>query len=443
MTRGALRLGAVLGAAALSTLAIGPAAFADHGSSQATAKALNVEVAGNGVITQTVEAVNDDNGEVVKDGSTVPHLITALPQNSLLSLGAALQQASASPDGTSFACAGAAATGQSSIVPIGDTPGCRIDGDPVDLNLGTLSLGNVALEGGALGTALAPILGPLNDATGAINTQLVGAITGAINDTPLGELSLGGSLGVISGECNANPETAFGRAVLANAEDIKLTLPGGTEVVLVNLPANPDPNTKLLTELDQVTARVFEAVETQLRTMLTPGRLGPVADVLSDQILAEVQDEVIAQVVSGMQPLLEPLEEQVLDITLNKQVNAAGQEVAGSAPDYIEVTAVDIQVLPAIGAATDAPLVTGEIGKVTCGDNARLAHDDPNTGAEAQPGPAAGPASGPAPGAVDIPTQVDSGQSGSNTTAILMGTGALLLVAGVTGLAGYRRMLQQ
>ena len=355
----------------------------------------------------------------------MPTLADLLPANNLLGVGVAPQSAVAKPDGTSYACAGIAGTG-GGIVTVGNSA-CELNGEPLTIDLAHLDLGDVILgDQSALGSALAPlsvILQPL----GVGLNQVVTALSDGLAGTPLGEITIGGSLSAIEASCQADPDAATGDTRLvdssggANATPISVTLPGVDDpIVLLNLPANPPPNTEVVVELDQVTQTLITALNTELNTAVG-GALAPLG---LGAALQTVQDEVVTVLVENLQPLLQAVQDNLLNITLNKQVSSDGGK-------KIAVTALSIDVLPAAAQFAGSSLISGEIGKVTCG---------PNTRAVTPPSP-----TNPTPTDNEQPpTVVDSGVRGqADHTArnVLTATAALMLLAGTAGLIGYRRML--
>lgn len=421
MNRRLLRSSAIIGTAAVSLLAVAPAYAATV--SQSSAQAINLSIAGNSVISQEVTAVHDGTSEQSVDNSTIPTLVDLLPANTALAVGVAPQEAVANANGTSFACAGLAGTG-GGLVKVGDER-CELNGEPLTLNLGSLDLGVLPGPSGALTTALEPLLGAL----GPVLDQVVDAIVDGVGDTPLGEIGLSGSLSAIEGSCFADPDSAVGDTRLvdssggSNATPIAVTLPGVAEpLTLLNLPANPPPNTEVVVGLDTVTQTLIDALTVQLNTMLGEA-LVPLAGPLTG-LLQQVQDAALVPLVAALQPLLQPLQDNVLNITLNKQV-------PGDNGRSIEVTALDLQVLPALAQFAGGSLIGGEIGKVSCGPNTRVTVDEPT------PNPT--PSDDPRP-----PTVVDAGARGDGTAAaVLTATAALTLLAGSAGLIGYRRMLSK
>ena len=425
MNRRVLRFGAIIGAAAVSTLAVAPA-FAAMGTSQSTAQSLKLSIAGNSVIAQQTTATNDGTTQTVTDNSTVPKLADLLPNNVLIGAGVAPQAAVAKPDGTSYACAGIAGTG-GGIVTVGDSS-CNLNGQPLTIDLAHLDLGNVILgTNSALGQALAPLdvlLTPLGKGV----TDVVNAISNGLAGTPLGEIKIGGSLSAIEASCQADPDQATGDARLVdssggtNATPISITLPGVADpIILLNLPANPPPNTSVFLNTSTVVQTLTDALTVELNTAVQ-GALQPLG---IPTILNQVRTAVVDQLITNLQPLLTAIDDNLLHILLNKQVHSDGGK-------KIEVTALTLDVLPAAAQFTGgSSLINGEIGKVSCGPNARIGIPNPPT----EPTPTDN---------THPPTVVDSGVAGhSDHTArdVLAATAALMLLAGTAGLIGYRRML--
>lgn len=425
MNRPVLRLGAIIGAAAVSTLAVAPA-FGAAATSKSSAQSLQLSLAGNSVIAQKLTASNNGTTETKSDSSTVPNLVGALPDNTALKAAVLPQQAGANNDGTSYACSGLASDGNGGpgVVTVGKDS-CDLKGSgAIPLKLGSVALGNALLSNDtALGEAINQIPG-IGDVLTQLGTNLntvVTQISTAINGTPLGTVGLTGNLGVVSGVCTANPDAAQGDATLADSA-IRLTLPGTTPITLVNLPVHPNENQKVLSDVSGATTMITGALKTYLETIVQGQFAGtPLAD-----LPTTVQTQVIDQLATGLKPLTDALAQYVAEITLRKTTH-------GDNGRSIDVTALDLQVLPAVKEQVGSSLVSGQIGEVTCGPNTRATVDAPTK-----------------PGKVDspkfpaVPTVVDSGLAGhADHTArnVLGATGALLLLAGTAGLLGYRRML--
>ena len=98
-----------------------------------------------------------------------------------------------------------------------------------------------------------------------------------------------------------------------------------------------------------------------------PDRLAPGQRVArSKQLTAQVRSRSSRRSITQVEAQLAPLEENLLDITLNQQVHPT--------PDSIRVRALDVQVLPAAKAQLDGnSLVNLQIGNVACAPVARVA----------------------------------------------------------------------
>jgi hypothetical protein len=424
--RSHLRLASVVGAFALSTVAITPA-LAAAPISQGGANAVYLAVAGNkAVSTGQVTATNDGSGEQKNNVDTLPTIVGALGNNPVLKAGVAGQDATAASNGSSAACAGIAGE-DGSLVQVGNG-NCLKPGKALTLSLGNIDLSNTQLI--KPGTALAPLTDQLTDVLAGLQGglgQLTAAVEAALAKTPLGEIGIDGNFGALQARCTAAPGTAEGTANLANTAGddertpITLRLPGGTSVVLAYIPVNPSPNTKVLTRLDTVTGSINDALKKQFNKALNGG-----AAPLS-QLTDAVQDQLVTNLVAQLQPLLQPLEKQVLDITLNKQSRPT--------QDSIKVSALDLQLLPAAQAQMGSSLVNLQIGNVACGPNAqRAAAAAPETEAAAPSGLPTAVSAGyaTAPGA-------HAGQGDDSTNAIVLGAFALLM-AGAAGFLTFRRL---
>jgi hypothetical protein len=435
-----LRAGAVLGAASLAALATAPA-FAADAVAQATARSLDLTIAGQSAVSQLVTATNDGTRQSKNDASTIPTIAGVLPGNNALGVGVAPQDAGANADGTSYACAGIAGTG-AGIVHTG-TSSCQLDGTPVHLDLGSLTLGTTAIDpSSALGAALSQAgLGSVLDTiTAQAQQNVVDQITSALNRSPL-SISLGGTVSAIEADCTAGPGSATGATHLVDTQGgtpqtpITATVAGQT-VTVAQLPANPPANTHVPVNLDRVSQTVIDALKVELSNAVG----GALAALPLGTGLQAVQDNLVDALVAQMQPALKPLQDNVLDITLNKQARSA-------AGDSIHVTALDLQALPAASSFTGSSLVSGQIGDVTCGPNAGAASTAPQGSTSPLGGTSGSGGSGAASGSADpaadtgVPTAVDAGLAGDRhpDTALYAGL-AGLVAAGAAGTAFvYRR----
>ncbi len=435
LNRRVMRISAVVGAAALSTLAVAPAfAATEEPVSQASAQSISLNLATFGLINQKVTAVNDGSKENKSDTSTIPDLAALLPDTTIVHAGIAPQDAGAKADGTSYACAGITGPG-GGIVSIGNQ-GCDLDGRQLTLDLANLSIGEIFLSDKSIfGAALKsiPFIGGLPDQGTAMINQLITAISKALGGTPLGDFKITAGLNAISAKCTANPTKAEGSAKFADAK-ISITLPQVGEVVLVNFPANPAPNSKLVTNPAALTKAIFDALVVQVKTMLT-GVLGPIVGPLTQA--TDAIQKVIEQIVGALQVVLKPIEDYLLSITVNKQETASNGR-------KITVTALDTQVLPAAKQFLKASLLGLEIGKVSCGENHGPYPEPPTVEPPKPPTNGGNPPTSVSP--PKVPTVVAAGEAGeqSNTARnALIAMGALLTLGGAAGAMGYRRLLQR
>lgn len=443
-----LKVGAALGASAVAVLAAGPALAAAN-VSQAYAQGIDLALAGNHFITGVTHATNNGKTETKTTVNTLPQLAHVTPGSNVAGLGVVLQDAFAKATGYSTACAGL--TGQGGgTVQVGTQPCSITGGSATSLNLVNLDLGNlVASPSSVVGQVLSAIPN-LNTIAGVLQPALVVPLTQALNST-LGNVGLNGSLGVVAATCEATPTSADGWATIANSH-LGATL-GGQTIDLVDLPAgnrttNPIPaNTHVLVNLNKVTQVVLNAVDTQLNNMLSQslstlggnsGPLGALAQALiplgsATQTLAQalspiiggsgtLQQQLITPLTNALQPLLQPLQQNILDITLNKQP-------VPQASKTFDTTALDLQVLPAIQQFTGgSSLVGGFIGHVNCGPN-ETAASNPTPNPTNTPG-----------GGGKVPTGIDSGLAGgSNTSTIIAAMSVLLAASGAAGTVAYRR----
>lgn len=435
-----LRAGAVVGATALAALATAPA-FAADTVAQASAQSLALAIAGHPAVTQTVTATNDGASQTKSSANTIPNIAGVLPGNNALGVGVAPQDAGANADGTSYACAGIAGSG-GGIVHTGSSS-CDIDGAPITLNLGTLDLGSLTLDPtSALGDALKPLTGTVLDSViQSLQSALIAPLTSSLASSPLGAIQFGGTVSAIEASCTATPDAASGAAHVVDTQGGTAPTPitatiGGRTFTVAQLPVDPAPNTHVVTQLDAVTQSVEDAVTTEI-TNAVDGAAAGLNSVLQP-VFAQVQSQLITNLVAQLQPVLQPLQQQVIDITLNKQSSS-------DAGKRIDVTALDLQVLPAAASFTGSSLVSGQLGHVTCGPNARPTTPSTPQSSASPLGPQQG--NGPASDTNDnnrnsgTPLAVDAGlagEAGHGHAALYAGLGGLSL-AGAAGALGYYR----
>lgn len=413
MNRRVLRLSAIIGATTVSMLAIAPV-FAAAPVAQATSNAITLGIAGTeGFSSGTVKATHDGITET-KTGESNP-TVGVLGNQSILNVGVLAQEATANTeangDGTSAACGGVAGEG-ASVIAVGDSS-CIEPGESVGITLANLDLTDVITIDPA--SALGPLSAlnqPLADILGQITQPLSDALSGALG----GSTGIGGSLDAVTAHCTAAPGTADGGVDIVDG-DLSVDLMGD-KVKLLDLPVNPPPNTHLVTDLDVVVNAILTGLSTDLNNTLD-GALGPLSAVIDP-----LQDQIVTAILGPIGDALEPLESAVLDVTLNKQSRTA---------DTIDITALDLQLLPAAAEFIGASAVSLELGHVTCGPNGRYVVTPPT------------PTDDPTdPETPEVPTVVDSGVAGNgdNTArTVLAATAALMMLAGTAGLIGYRRSL--
>lgn len=400
--RHARRLGALAGAAILALMTTAPAVAATT-IAQSSASALTIAVAGNAQGSGTVTATHDGDTESVKGETSPP--VGVLANQGLLNVGVLAQEATAGISdggGTSAACAGVAGEG-GSVAQIGDSS-CLVPGQPIGLSIANLDLSRLVVfhEDSALA--------PLNAATDPVIERAVGPLTSQLSANVAQQLGNGGIFGGALGAVEARCTSSVGAGATGSATIVDGAIRaefGGESVDLLDFPVHPAPNTRLVTDLDEVVNLFLTALRTDLNNTLD-GQAAPLA-----QALDPIQDEIVDSAVAEIAPQLAPLEESVLAATLNKQ--------ARPAVGAIEVTAIDLQVLPAARAELDASLVDADIAQVACGPNGRL----PTTSRQLP----------------EVPTVIDSGAPGeADSTGERVVVAGALVLAGAAGLIGYRRL---
>ncbi len=417
MTRTSTRLLAAGGAVLLTALAASPASAAAV-LSRADANAVTVSIAGNGQGTGTAGATYD--GQETRTGETQPS--PAPFSQDFINLGVLTQQATAG-DGFSAACAGVAGSG-GGIIQVGEgsclTPGDTVAGSLSDISLGGLGLqppeqlptGQIPEQ---LRTPFEAALAALPQGAAQLDA-IIGTALGGI-DEAVGPLGLTLRFDAIEGRCRVDDGSPNGSASITNAE---LVLSGGgEEIEVVQLPANPAPNTEVVTDLSEVIDLLLGAVTTQLTQGLN-GATGPLAAAIQP-----VREQLVAGIRDNVQGQLAPLEENLLRVTLNEQRRPTD--------DSIEVTALHASVLPAAAQVAGASLAEVEIGNANCGP------------ADRAPAEAAAPAA-PEKAVPKLPTAVSAGVESTPGTSLtarfaeaaplsaLALTGMLLALAGVRGL---------
>ena len=413
-----VRSGALLAAAGLALLPTA-AQSADAIVAQSGANALTLSIGGSPFSTGSTTAVHNGKKQT-KNGEVQPP-ISVLKNQGLLNVGALVQDAETdvtNRKGSSEACAGVAGNG-AGVATVGDSS-CITPGDPVGISIANLDLTDAVVIDPA------SALGPLS-ALNPILSQILGPLTSAISDglAPLGATGLGGTLGAVESRCTADVNGAAGSA---NIVDTTLGLDvAGTSIDLVQLPANPPPNTKVLTDLDAVLTTVLDALSVDINNTLD-GFAAPLQAVIDP-----IQDQIVDALIGQIAPQLAPLEDNILDITLNKQTFSAGGK-------QILVTAIDLKLLPAAAQFGFDSLVGAEIASVTCGPSGRVV-PDPTPTPTPTPDPTPTPTNTP-----EVPTIVDAGAYGpvdsDGPSPLLWGLAAVTLASGAGALAG-RRLLRR
>ncbi|MEU6135391.1 hypothetical protein [Nocardioides sp. NPDC047086] len=402
---------AVAAAAAMVALSAAPASAATV--SQASATALSLELAGTGARDTGTYAVTNDGSTESAEGSNEP-LITALGGQDAIHVGTLAQDAVANRNATSAACSGVAGDG-ATLVAAGSGD-CLSGGGNVSLDAASLDFSDLRVIQSDLfqgmDTQVQDALKPFQDQITAGLTQLLApAIEG------LDGAGLYVDLGAVQSSCTADDDTASGDSTIANSS-VYVVVPGGDRVTLVDLPVEPAVNQKVVTDLSGVTDAILKGLRTQLTNGLD-GALSPI-----DPVVDQLQKQVLNTLLTSLQEQLAPLEENVLDITLNAQ---------NTSPGAITVTALDAKVLPAAEAFVGGSLAHVTIGTSSCGPNSPAPKTVVNNPPKADNPPAS------------VPTVVtagmesyDDGSAGRIALVTL-----LLLAAAGAGVATYVRMLRR
>ncbi|MCH1866102.1 hypothetical protein [Nocardioides sp. CFH 31398] len=383
------RVTATLTAAGVMALAAGPAMAADTTVvAQSEAEAIYLAIGGQAVTDQLggqYRVERTESGET-SEGNNQPqaNLITGQDNLAAGTLAQDAKTGLAGNQGVSQACSGIAGPG-SSFVGVGENGRCLTPGRRAEINLTpdglTLDdLFNVepVEDSGSLSDILDGLgQAEINAALNQLNQGLQQALA------PLGDAGLVAGFNAIRSECTAGPgEVATGDATLADV-DVTLNFPPSANqdpIELLSLESDPAPNTPLVTGLDEVVGEILDSLLANLdRKELggLGGQLKPIRDAIKEQILAQIADN------AG------PIEENLIDGTLNKQTRAPGE---------IEVTAVDLAILPVLQGQAGFNAVDLRLARSQCGPGATLAPpvvDDPTD-----------------PSSPDVPRFVPAGVSG-------------------------------
>ncbi|TQL70087.1 hypothetical protein FB381_4013 [Nocardioides albertanoniae] len=404
---------AVAAAAAMVALSAAPASAATV--SQASATALSLEVAGTGATDTGTYSVTHDGSTESSKGVNEP-VLTALGGQKALQAGTLAQNAVAKGNATSAACSGVAGDG-ATLVAVGDGD-CLKGGNNLSLDVGSLDFSNVKVIQSEMFMGvddqvqgqLKPFQAQIADGLRELLAPLVEA---------LGSPGLYLDLGAVQSSCTANAKAANGDSTITNAKAYA-NVPGAGRVDLVDLPVEPAVNQKVVTDL----SGVVDAVLAALKTQLTKGLGGALADI--DPIVTQLQAQLLEPLLTSIEEQLAPLEENVLDITLNAQDRS---------PGAISVTALDAEVLPAARAFVGSSLAHLTIGTSNCG---------PNSPAE-KAAPHAPQKNPPAEAPATVPTVVTAGMESydDGSAGRIALVAMLLLAAGGAGAAAYVRTLRR
>ena len=402
---------AVAAAAAMVALSAAPASAATV--SQASATALSLELAGTGATDSGTYAVTNDGSTESAEGTNEP-LITALGGQDAIHAGTLAQDAVANSNATSAACSGLAGDG-ATLVAAGSGD-CLSGGNNIKLDAASLDFSELQVIQSDLfqgmDAEVQKALKPFQtQITGALDQLLAPVVDG------LDGAGLYVDLGAVQSHCTANDDTARGDSTIASSS-VYVVLPGGKRETVVELPVDPGVNQKVVTDLSGVVDVVIKGLRTQLANGLG-GALQPI-----DPVVVELQKQVLNTLLTSIEGQLAPLEDNLLDITLNAQETS---------PGAITVTALDAKILPAAEPFVGGPLTHLTIGTSSCGPNSPA----PKTVVNNPPKAANPPAS--------VPTVVTAGtesydDGGAGRIALVT---LLLLAAAGAGVATYVRMLRR
>lgn len=403
---------AVAAAAAMVALSAAPASAATV--SQASATALSLELAGAGATDSGTYAVTNDGSTESSEGTNKP-VINLLAGQEAIQAGTLAQNAVANRNATSAACSGLAGDG-ATLVAVG-SGNCLSGGDNIKLDALSLDFSKLrVIESDLFQGADKQVqeLGkPVQDQiTSALDQLLAPVIDG------LDGAGIYVDLGAVQSHCTANDDTARGDSTIANSS-VYVVLPGGKQETLVKLPVDPAVNQKVVTDLSGVVDVIIKG----LRTQLTEGLGGALKAI--DPVLVELQKQVLNTLLTSIEGQLAPLEDNILDITLNAQETS---------PGAITVTALDAKVLPAAKAFVGGSVAHLTIGTSHCGPNSPA----PKTVVNNPPPKAANP---PATVPTVVTAGMESYDDGSAGRTALVAL--LLLAAAGAGAATYLRMLRR
>jgi len=402
---------AVAAAAAMVALSAAPASAATV--SQASATALSLELAGTGATDSGTYAVTNDGSTESAEGTNEP-IITALGGQDAIHAGTLAQDAVAKSNATSAACSGLAGDG-ATLVAAGSGD-CLSGGNNIKLDAASLDFSELQVIQSDLFQGMDT---KVQDALKPFQTQITGALDQLLAPVVdgLDGAGLYVDLGAVQSHCTANDDTARGDSTIASSS-VYVVLPGGKRETVVELPVDPAVNQKVVTDLSGVVDVVIKGLRTQLANGLG-GALQPI-----DPVVVELQKQVLNTLLTSIEGQLAPLEDNLLDITLNAQETS---------PGAITVTALDAKILPAAEPFVGGPLTHLTIGTSSCGPNSPA----PKTVVNNPPKAADPPASVPTVVTAGVESY-DDGSAGRIALVTL-----LLLAAAGAGVATYVRMLRR
>ncbi|MBC7278440.1 hypothetical protein [Nocardioides sp.] len=382
--------------------------------SQASATALSLELANAGATDSGTYAVTNDGSTESSEGTNKP-VINLLAGQEAIHAGTLAQDAVAKRNATSAACSGLAGDG-ATLVAAG-SGNCLSGGDNIKLDAASLDFSELEVIQSDLfqgmDAEVQKALKPFQtEITGALDQLLAPVVDG------LDGSGLYVDLGAVQSHCTASDDTARGDSTIANSS-VYVVLPGGKRETIVDLPVDPSVNQKVVTDLSGVVDVVIKGLRTQLANGLG-GALQPI-----DPVVVELQKQVLNTLLTSIEGQLAPLEENVLDITLNAQ---------DTSPGAITVTALDAKVLPAAEAVVGGSVAHLTIGTSSCGPNSPA----PKTVVNNPPPKAANP---PATVPTVVTAGMESYDDGSAGRTALVAL--LLLAAAGAGTATYLRMLRR
>jgi hypothetical protein len=416
-----LTLLCVAGVSGLAMLTPAAAYAATDDGAQADANALTATILGQSGDTGQVKASNDGTGEK-KTNDTVNPPVDVLSGQPYAGIGVLAQDATAANNGRSAACSGVAGDGGvANVIEIGDT-NCLTPGDNINLQLANLEL-DTLLDAEVVrgtGTSLDTLLDALGALPGGADAvqQVTDGLQAAVDQVQanLGNAGLVLDVGAVEASCRFDGQSS-GRTVLANG-DVRLVIPQVGDVPLTQgFDPEPAPNTHVIAQSDQIVALILD----DLRAALND-QLDQITDPVFANLIDPVQDQVVAQVVAQLQPALQAVQDNLLDITLNKQTRTGRS---------IDVTGLSVEVLPGAQQFGAPVVVDLNIANVGCGPAAR---------AVVAPTPTPnGPQGGDRP---DVPTAVDAGTEGGGHGGLIGLVAAGLAALGL-GTARARRVARR